>query len=50
MKPEDHKDNELLDENGEPRLPGHNSKGEYSTAQMLWDEIYGGDTSQPLFD
>lgn len=32
------------------RIPGHNSKGEYSTAQMLHDEIFGGDTTQPLFD
>lgn len=33
------------------RPPGINPKtGEYSTAQMLYDEMYGGDTSQPLFD
>lgn len=34
-----------------PRMPGIDPKtGEYSTAQMLMDEAYGGDTSQPLFD
>lgn len=33
------------------RNPGTDPKtGEYSTAQMLHDEIYGGDTSRPLFD
>lgn len=33
------------------RPPGIDPKtGEYSTAQMMHDEFFGGDTSQPLFD
>lgn len=41
----------LVDAEGKPRSPGDDPKtGEYSTAQMLRDEMYGGDTSQPLFD
>lgn len=32
------------------RTPGHDAAGNYSTAQMMRDEMYGGDTSQPLFD
>lgn len=33
------------------RPPGHApNTGEYSTAQMMLDEMSGGDTSQPLFD
>jgi len=47
----DPKTNELVFENGRPRPPGIDPKtGEYSTAQMLFDETYGGDTSQPLDD
>lgn len=43
--------NKLIDANGFERPPGANSKtGEYSTAQMLHDEIFGGDPNQPLFD
>lgn len=35
----------------QPRMPGIDpATGEYSTAQMLHDEFYGGDTSLPLFD
>lgn len=34
-----------------PRAPGIDPKTrEYSTAQMMRDEMFGGDTSQPLFD
>lgn len=33
------------------RMPGIDPKtGQYSTAQMLHDEMTMGDTSQPLFD
>lgn len=36
---------------GQERAPGTDQRtGEYSTAQMLLDEMSGGDTSQPLFD
>lgn len=35
----------------EDRMPGIDPKtGEYSTAQMMIDEMTMGDTSQPLFD
>lgn len=45
------KTNALIFEDGGPRDPGIDpATGEYSTAQMLFDEMYGGDTSQPLFD
>lgn len=45
------KTGKLVDWDGEPRQPGIDPEtGEYSTAQMMFDEIYGGDTSQPLFD
>jgi len=43
--------NALVSANGKPRPPGIDpDTGEYSTAQMLFDESYGGDTSQPLDD
>ena len=43
--------NKLLDANGRERMPGADQKtGKYSTAQMLHDEFYGGDPSQPLDD
>lgn len=43
--------NELVFKDGTPRDPGIDPETrEYSTAQMLFDEMYGGDTSQPLFD
>ena len=43
--------NALVMADGSPRSPGQDPKtGEYSTAQMLFDELYGGDTDQPLFD
>lgn len=45
------KTNALTFEDGEPRQPGIDpATGKYSTAQMMFDEMYGGDTSQPLFD
>jgi hypothetical protein len=45
------KTNALVFEDGRPRSPGTDPvTGEYSTSQMLFDEAYGGDTSQPLFD
>lgn len=45
------KTNTLIDASGYERAPGTDPKtGEYSTTQMLHDEIYGGDTGQPLFD
>lgn len=41
----------LVDKNGKDRSPGdHPDTGQYDTAQMVRDEMYGGDTSQPLFD
>lgn len=41
----------LVYEDGTPRSPGvHPVTREYSTAQMLFDEMYGGDTRQPLTD
>jgi hypothetical protein len=47
----DPKTNALVYEDGRPRNPGTDpATGEYSTAQMMFDEINGGDTSQPLFD
>lgn len=47
----DPKTGALIYPDGKPREPGIDPKtGEYSTAQMLFDETYGGDTSQPLFD
>lgn len=43
--------NTLIDRKGFERMPGTDPvTGEYSTAQMLRDEMYGGDPSQPLFD
>ncbi len=43
--------NALEFEDGTPREPGIDPETrEYSTAQMMFDEMYGGDTSQPLFD
>lgn len=43
--------NQLRDDAGRERTPGHDPKtGKYSTAQMLRDEMSGGDPSQPLFD
>lgn len=32
------------------RQPGINRDGEYDTAQMMLDDLYGGDTSQELYD
>ncbi len=47
----DPKTNELVYEDGSSRPPGVNPvTHEYDTAQMLFDEMYGGDTSQPLDD
>jgi hypothetical protein len=47
----DLKTNALVFKDGRPRNPGCDPEtGEYSTSQMLFDEAYGGDTSQPLFD
>jgi hypothetical protein len=47
----DPKTNALVFEDGRPRNPGIDPKtGEYSTAQMLFDEVHGGDTAQPLDD
>lgn len=47
----DPKTNALVFEDGTPRQPGIDPKTrEYSTAQMMFDEMQGGDTSQPLFD
>ena len=47
----DPKTNALVFEDGTPREPGIDPvTREYSTAQMLFDEMNGGDTSQPLFD
>jgi hypothetical protein len=43
-------DNLLYDEEGNIRAPGYDKNGNYSTAQMMQDEFFGGDTSQPLFD
>ena len=45
------KTNALIFEDGRPRSPGIDPvTGEYSTAQMMFDELYGGDTNEPLFD
>ncbi len=47
----DPKTNALVFKDGSPRQPGIDPETkEYSTAQMLFDEMYGGDTSEPLFD
>ena len=47
----DPKTNALVFKDGSPRIPGTDPETrEYSTAQMMFDEMYGGDTSQPLFD
>lgn len=47
----DPKTNALVFKDGRPRSPGTDPQtGEYSTAQMMFDEMCGGDTSQPLFD
>lgn len=47
----DPKTNALVFEDGSPREPGTDPvTRKYSTAQMMFDEAYGGDTSQPLFD
>lgn len=41
----------LIMKDGSPRSPGIDPKtGKYSTAQMMFDELYGGDPSEPLFD
>lgn len=43
--------NELVFANGKPRPPGIDPiTREYSTEQMLFDEMFGGNTSQPLDD
>ena len=45
------KTNALIDKHGKPRAPGIDPEtGKYSTAQMMFDEQYGGDTNQPLDD
>jgi len=45
------KTNALIFKDGRPRAPGTDpATGRYSTAQMMFDEQYGGDTSQPLDD
>lgn len=45
------KTNALIFADGTPRRPGVDpDTREYSTAQMMFDEVHGGDTSQPLFD
>jgi len=47
----DPRTNELVFEDGSPRQPGIDpATSQYSTAQMMFDEIHGGDTSEPLFD
>jgi hypothetical protein len=47
----DPKTNALVFKDGSARAPGIDPETkEYSTAQMLFDEIHGGDTSEPLFD
>lgn len=47
----DPKTNALVFEDGATRSPGIDPETrEYSTAQMMFDECYGGDTSEPLFD
>ena len=47
----DPKTNALVFANGKPRSPGIDPvTRKYSTAQMLFDETYGGDTSLPLDD
>lgn len=47
----DPKTNSLIFKDGRPRPPGTDPEtGQYSTAQMMFDEAYGGDTSQPLDD
>jgi hypothetical protein len=47
----DPKTNELVFADGKPRPPGIDPETrEYSTAQMMFDEMCGGDTSEPLFD
>lgn len=47
----DPKTNALTFKDGSPRSPGIDpTTKEYSTAQMMFDEMYGGDTTQPLFD
>ena len=47
----DPKTNALVFADGSPRAPGIDPQTkEYSTAQMLFDEMHGGDTSEPLFD
>lgn len=44
-------ENTLRDAKGRQRAPGHDPKtGRYSTAQMMADEMFGGDPSLPLFD
>jgi hypothetical protein len=47
----DAKTNALVFEDGTPRPPGVDPVTKaYSTAQMLFDEAYGGDTTLPLDD
>jgi len=47
----DPKTNALVFDDGSPRVPGIDPETRrYSTAQMLFDELHGGDTSEPLFD
>lgn len=47
----DPKTNNLIFEDGSPRSPGLDPETrEYSTAQMMFDEMCGGNTSEPLFD
>lgn len=47
----DPKTNALVFADGTQRSPGIDpDTKEYSTAQMMFDEEYGGDTAQPLFD
>jgi hypothetical protein len=47
----DPKTNALVFEDGSPRAPGTDPETkQYSTAQMMFDEQHGGDTSEPLFD
>jgi len=47
----DQKTGALIFKDGSPRQPGQDPETrEYSTGQMMFDEMHGGDTNQPLFD
>lgn len=43
-------ENKLFFPDGRERSPGTDETGEYSTAQMIYDDAFGGNTEELLYD